>query len=349
LIDNVRWKSQAFRERNLLCQDDQGRSKRERCYLLPVGGLSYPGGKFVPRLSVIVPHRRDEQLEASLLSLLENRPEDCEIIVVHDGSYSDPYELGDEVLFVDIDPTDSTPDARVVQLLNAGLMAACSPVISTLLDGVTVSLGWEQRGLTMLEQTPDVGGVSIGIQRPGEGPSFGITQAMLGNPRRALRAQMTQSRRRDTCAAPELACSLLRRSTLLALEGFRGLTVPAAEFDLGIAMQQLGYDCLCDCETIVADANLRQLSSSSLTEISRLAVHHGLIAGGFLSALSEMPAALLAGPTAAGAWCKGISRSMHIDSDPRLERARKIQAERALGDSYKISSADSEAFVRKAA
>ena len=79
----------------------------------------------MPRLSIIVPHRHDDQrLEATILSLLENRPRDCEVIVAHDGSYLDPYQLSDEVIYV-----QEEQGASVVELLNAGLMAACSPIV----------------------------------------------------------------------------------------------------------------------------------------------------------------------------------------------------------------------------
>ena len=54
-------------------------------------------GFSVPRLSIIIPHRNDQLLEETILSVLENRPRDCEIIVAHDGSYCDPYQLVDEV------------------------------------------------------------------------------------------------------------------------------------------------------------------------------------------------------------------------------------------------------------
>ena len=79
----------------------------------------------MPRLSIIVPHRhQDSRLEATLLSLLENRPDDSEIIVVHDGSYGDPYKLVDEVIFIEEERSSNT-----LKLLNAGVMAACSPAI----------------------------------------------------------------------------------------------------------------------------------------------------------------------------------------------------------------------------
>ena len=79
----------------------------------------------MPRLSIIIPHRNnDQRLEETILSVLENRPRDCEVIVVHDGSYRDPYDLGDEVVYVQEEPNSSA-----VELLNAGLdgrlLASC--------------------------------------------------------------------------------------------------------------------------------------------------------------------------------------------------------------------------------
>ena len=44
----------------------------------------------VCRLSIVVPYDRDEAaFETSLVSILENRPEYCEVIVSHDGQYQD--------------------------------------------------------------------------------------------------------------------------------------------------------------------------------------------------------------------------------------------------------------------
>ncbi len=44
-----------------------------------------------PRLSIIVPYCRDEAaFETTLVSVLENRPNQCEVLVPHDGSYQDP-------------------------------------------------------------------------------------------------------------------------------------------------------------------------------------------------------------------------------------------------------------------
>ena len=54
----------------------------------------------MPRLSIIIPVLGNlELLEDTLVSVLENRPDSCEIIVVLDEVYEDPYELKDEIRF----------------------------------------------------------------------------------------------------------------------------------------------------------------------------------------------------------------------------------------------------------
>jgi len=55
----------------------------------------------VPRLAVVIPFEGNTKaLEDTLVSVLENRPDDSEVLVVLGKPYQDPYALGDEVEFV---------------------------------------------------------------------------------------------------------------------------------------------------------------------------------------------------------------------------------------------------------
>ena len=57
----------------------------------------------IPRLTIIVPFfGKTEVFESSLASVLQHRPEECEILVPHAGDYDDPFDLSDEVTFVDV-------------------------------------------------------------------------------------------------------------------------------------------------------------------------------------------------------------------------------------------------------
>ena len=54
----------------------------------------------MPKLSILIAAHDETSWRASLVSVLQNRPADCEIVVVHDESYHDPYDLAGEVRFV---------------------------------------------------------------------------------------------------------------------------------------------------------------------------------------------------------------------------------------------------------
>ena len=80
-----------------------------------------------------------ESLEGTLVSVLENRPADCEILVALDKPYSDPYELKDEVRFVQ-GPKRQGPTACI----NEALAATRAPIVHLLASGCTVTEGWTE-------------------------------------------------------------------------------------------------------------------------------------------------------------------------------------------------------------
>jgi hypothetical protein len=94
----------------------------------------------VPRLSILIPTLSDNQeFEYTLASVLQNRPEDCEVLVAHAFAYDDPYRLSGEVCFLPV------PDAgQIVTLLNAGFEAACSRIVHVVQCGLEVEEGWTE-------------------------------------------------------------------------------------------------------------------------------------------------------------------------------------------------------------
>lgn len=99
------------------------------------------------RLSIIVPYDRDEAaFEATLVSVLENRPEFCEVIVAHDGSYSDPFALGDEVRFV------ITKATKAEEILRIAAADALGRVVHFLGSGARATENWTDEPLTLFEQ-----------------------------------------------------------------------------------------------------------------------------------------------------------------------------------------------------
>ena len=77
------------------------------------------------------------RLDDTLVSVLENRPANCEILVVHNEPYNDPYELAGEVQFL-----KARPRAGFVECLNLGLSAGRAPVVNAIACGVEVCAGW---------------------------------------------------------------------------------------------------------------------------------------------------------------------------------------------------------------
>src|SRR3954469_4194264 len=68
----------------------------------------------VPRLSIVIPCLGGAaDFDATLVSVLQNRPGDCEVLVAHSEPYDDPYRLHGEVHFIHVE------EHSTVGLLNA--------------------------------------------------------------------------------------------------------------------------------------------------------------------------------------------------------------------------------------
>jgi len=95
----------------------------------------------VSRLAIVISAVGSvESLESTLVSVLENRPADCEIVVVLNRPYADPYDLAAEVRF--IQPAGST-----VAGINRGLASTQAPFVHLLASGCLVSEGWADAAL----------------------------------------------------------------------------------------------------------------------------------------------------------------------------------------------------------
>lgn len=92
----------------------------------------------MPRLAVVISAVGTiESLEGTMVSVLENRPADCEILVALNQPYQDPYALQGEVRFIKHDVA-ATPVERIQRAL-AGTRA---PFVHLLSSGCEVTEGW---------------------------------------------------------------------------------------------------------------------------------------------------------------------------------------------------------------
>lgn len=95
------------------------------------------------RFSIIVPYLEpSDAFDGTLASVLRYRPAASEVIVVHDGTYHDPYKLKPEVRLVAAQ-RDSVAGNRFFEMLTAGVRHCESEVSVWLRPGVELDEGWE--------------------------------------------------------------------------------------------------------------------------------------------------------------------------------------------------------------
>lgn len=91
-----------------------------------------------PRLSIVIPTISDTSaLEETLVSVLENRPDDCEIVVALGCEYDDPWNIREEVRFV-----QAPVGSGYVACANIGISASEGDVIHILAAGWRATSGW---------------------------------------------------------------------------------------------------------------------------------------------------------------------------------------------------------------
>lgn len=95
------------------------------------------------RFSIIVPYLEPSNaFDGTLASVLRYRPPCSEVIVVHDGTYHDPYRLKPEVRLVAAQ-RDSLAGNRFFEMLTAGVRHCESDFSVWMRPGVELDEGWE--------------------------------------------------------------------------------------------------------------------------------------------------------------------------------------------------------------
>jgi hypothetical protein len=224
----------------------------------------------VCRLSIIVPYDRDEAaFETTLVSVLENRPEFCEVLVVHDGTYTDPFELEDEVRFV------IAPHSDRLALLRAGVRESLGRIVHILGEGARATEDWSEQPLELFESS-DVGSVSPVLRDLSAGGT--VVAAGWRDSRHGLRravAAGSRSPSRRQCAAVDgayLSGSFWRRATLdRLLELPIGHAQEVADYVWAATARRAGWKCRVACDsTVVCSPRLIHQTESPLAAGSLL-------------------------------------------------------------------------------
>ena len=208
------------------------------------------------RLSIIIPLLGDaKRLDDTLVSVLENRPHNCEIIVVHNEPYDDPYQLAGEVRFI-----EAPHRATAADCLNLGLAASRAEVVHTLACGIEVTPGWADAAVRHLGDAAvgAVAGVILAQDDPQQIVSAGLgyrTEGVAWRVGQGLQPAALGKCRAELCG-PDLAAAFYCHSALDAVGGFsRQATEALMGIDAALKLQRLGFRCALEPACIVrADA-----------------------------------------------------------------------------------------------
>ncbi len=258
----------------------------------------------MPRLSIVIPVLGEpQQLDETLLSVLENRPADCEILVVHNRPYHDPYKLGDEVQFI---PAER--GAAMAECLNRGLAASSAPVVHILTCGVQVCSGWANAALRHFGN-PDIAAVGAVVLNRDDRRK--IISAGLGYRTEGTAWRLEQfsesgdvtAGQQDFCG-PDTMAAFYRRSAVQSLGGLSSWAGDSlAGIDLALALRHAGFRCVLEpqCVTHVdAAATYVEPAFRRGRNIERLFWRWAWKQGGWSSLAAHV--ALLASQCVSGLW-----------------------------------------------
>jgi GT2 family glycosyltransferase len=258
----------------------------------------------VPRLSIVIPVLGDlKLLDDTLVSILENRPANCELLVVHNAPYDDPYDLSDEVQFV-----PAPRGAGLFECLKLGMAASRAPVVHVLACGVEVRPGWADAALRHF-RNPEVAAVAPVLLHHNDHEtviSAGMGYRAEGVVWRVGRGQTPDEvgEDRDEFYGPDALAGFYRRSAVEAVGGFSPLPVDTlATIELALSLRQAGYRCVVEpnCQAKVRSTAARdKVGFRHGWHSERLFWRWASGHGRFRSAAAH--AALVAGECVIGLW-----------------------------------------------
>lgn len=204
-----------------------------------------PRGLLVPRLSIIIPVLGNiDLMEDTLVSVLENRPDDCEIIVVLRQMYDDPYDLKDEIRFV-----QAPSDAGLAASANLGISKCEADIVHLLVCGAEVSEGWADVAMPLFDD-PNVAAVAPLVLDPNDRQRV-VTAGVTYTPGGAVRvvgrgtSPMSLDLYRQTALGPDARAAFYRKS---ALEKVGRLVTEVGDelvgVDLALALRYAGFRAL---------------------------------------------------------------------------------------------------------
>lgn len=222
----------------------------DRCgliFLLCLFCMLTTEGCAVIRLSIIIPAplvaTEFTALEETLVSVLENCPVHAEVIVACDETYTDPYDLADEVHLI-----RSAKNQAWTAHANRALELARGRFINILAPGVTVSDDWQRDACDFLARCSDTicaASPEVTYTQSTAHPSGGVILSSGGR-RQFVDAADLESRDSRPMYSTIGAChqaGFFRRVVLLEAGGWNEAISPSiADVELNLRIRSLGYD-----------------------------------------------------------------------------------------------------------
>lgn len=218
------------------------------------------------KLSIIIPALgAAEEMEEGLVSVLQHRPADAEVVVVLGRPYADPYDLADEVRFVRGSRRGGLPAA-----LQLGLSESSGEIVHFLRAGSTVAENWCEAALAAFQE-PAVAAASplvFDAEQAATSPMQGVVY-LAGGRRRA--EFLGADGEPGEILGPMMDAAFYRRGPLVSVGGpAGGLGDDLIDVDLALALRAAGYQA-----ALAVDSHVT-LTSAVATKIS--ATRRGLYA-----------------------------------------------------------------------
>ena len=195
----------------------------------------------MPQLSILIPFFEEEsKLESTLVSVLENRPYSCEVIVAHQGSYSDPYNLSDEVRFVEFERNQFHLSSIVSQIAES----VDSPVLHLLACGVQVQHGWTN-DLVEAFDDPYVGMVSPVVLNADDSVyCVGVENSFLYRNQMVGHGQFLTPQDYESFepVGPSQLAAFYRTDAIQEVTFLDELSQQLFGMELGLALEAIGYE-----------------------------------------------------------------------------------------------------------
>jgi hypothetical protein len=297
--------------------------------------------KFQPtlRLSIIVPVGANlAAFERTLISVLENRPLGCEVLVAHDGKYDDPFNLCDEVRFV------TAQSNGLVDLVSTAAAEAYGRFVHVLADGVQATLGWTEEALEKFEYSN--AGVVAPVIRHADSQRIVAAGWCDGGDRLCKNAHQGCDQVEANppyFVGAYMQASFWRRDVLCSLtDAFTGRQSVEAAYAYEHLIREAGWRCVLAPEcNLLNDSSRLPWDSTSLSRGRRLrAIHnHFSRSGAFSQSISAASNAVLANalrprylieafgqataPLAAGQ----LAEQLHPDAVTRCREQKPIVSE----------------------